>query len=141
MNNRVFARKKTPAHHSPDPEINDWSPGSYTPTAPVPKLQLPKAVTGQALVLRKVESALINCFLHENPPADHVAVVKDSLQEVDPNQKLWKAKVLTTIALPRLGLKQHISVVRFRVVCTPDRKGNPARDTYSIHHNYIIFPP
>lgn len=137
MNNRIFGKKPATRNIGPDPDTRDWSPGMHTPA---PKLQMPKPITGAELVRRKVESALINCFLHENPPADHVAVVKDSLQEVDSTQKLWKAKVMTTVALPRLGLKQHVSVVRFRVACIPDRRGNSAKDLYTIHHNHIIFP-
>ena len=58
---------------------------------------------------------LVRIFQNENPPADYVEVVEDSVQCVDEKFHLYKALVRTDVYFNRLGLKQHISNIRFKI--------------------------
>ena len=58
---------------------------------------------------------LVRIFQNETPPADYVEVVEDSVQCVDEKFHLYKALVRTDMYFNRLGLKQHISNIRFKI--------------------------
>jgi hypothetical protein len=111
---------------------SEWSPGKpiQHKAAPTP----PARSTTQV-----IEDILINWFLFEQPRADEVQLVNNSLQLVDAAHNIWKAKVQTFVYFPTIEPRIHESSVRFRVEARPDKK-NPKLTHYSIYHNHIIFP-
>jgi hypothetical protein len=62
---------------------------------------------------KKVENQLVSVFKTEQPPADYVEVVPDSLRPVDAKFKLYKALVRTDVYCN--GVKQHISNIRLKL--------------------------
>jgi len=112
----------------------EWSPGH--PLRRIPSKFI--AVQPEELIKRKVGDALINWFLYESPRADEVMLVKDSLQLMDEPRQIWKAAVHTLISYKFIEPRQHISWVRFRVVCLPN-KLDKIKDRYVIANNQITF--
>lgn len=82
---------------------------------PVKTESHPRYVEAVASPNRRVGDHLINWFLRESPPADHVDIVPGSLKPVEGRNSAWQALVQTTIFLSKLGARQHVSKVYFRV--------------------------
>jgi hypothetical protein len=114
----------------------EWSPGRPARSHTHTKI---KPLQPDDLVIQKVEDVLINWFLHEQPKADQVSVVKNSLQLIDTAHDIWRAKVQTVVFFPTIAPRIHESSVRFRVICHKD-KVDSKKDFYTIFHNHVIFP-
>ncbi len=131
-----------PKAHKPDVQIlnqlrdgTEWSPGK-----PV-RQSKDKVYVAQPVrsVIQVIEDILINWFLFEQPRADDVQVVPNSLQLIDAQHNIWRAKVQTFVYFPTIETRTHESSVRFRVESRIDKK-NPKTTHYSIYHNHVIFP-
>lgn len=129
---------KVRSNEAPPRTGTEWSPGRRTTDN---QRNWSKQITQpEQLVLQKVGDQVINHFLlNEQPPADHVALVNNSLQLIDAAHNVWRAKVVTTLFFKTLGPRVHTSSIRFRTQRIKDPR-NPIKDRYSIHHNHIIFP-
>lgn len=68
--------------------------------------------------LKRIATQLVGAFRQEQPPADFIEVVGDSIHPVDTKFKLFKALVRTDVYLG--GVKQHVSNIRFKL----DRTNN-----------------
>ena len=109
----------------------EWQPGR-----PAPKRSNRNEVAQPADDVKvKVSEALKEFFLREQPPADDVVVLPDSLRLVDTAHDIWVANVQTTIHFRKLGARHHVSRVRFRI--TQAKPGNDSR--FCIFHNHVIF--
>ena len=113
----------------------EWSPGKPIQKVPVPQ---PKPLPPDLDAKRKIGDLLINWFLAEQPRADYVTIVSNSLRLVDELHNIWIARVLTTVNFRKTGPKQHISLVRFCISCEKN-KLDYTRDRYRIYHNHVIF--
>ena len=114
----------------------EWKPGKPGPR--VTHRTKHKVVQPNDMVKEKVSEILVDWFKHEQPPADDIKVVKNSLVLVDLPHNIWRASILTTLHLPSIGARQHVSNVRFRLLHVKDTI-NPAKDRFSIYHNHVIF--
>ena len=63
--------------------------------------------------VKRIDSQLVSIFRQEQPPADFVEVVADSVRAVDAKYKLYKALVRTDVYVG--GVKQHVSNIRFKL--------------------------
>jgi hypothetical protein len=113
-------------------ETVEWRPGK-----PVHKIKQETVITKP--LIKIVEDMLIDWFLREQPKADEIKLVKNSLKQVDTTHNIWVARVQTFIHFPKSETKIHESVVRFKVD-SAKHKSDPFKDFYSIHHNHVIFP-
>lgn len=63
--------------------------------------------------IKRISSQLVSVFRQEQPPADFIEVVPDSIRPVDAKFKLYKALVRTDVYIG--GVKQHVSNIRFKL--------------------------
>ena len=112
----------------------EWSPGKVVKLPSKHNVPQPEKP-----VVKIIEDVIIDWFLHENPKADEVHLVKGSLTLADPTHNVWKAKVQTFCYYETIEPRIHESSIRFRVECHKN-KNNSGRDFYFIHHNHVIFP-
>jgi len=116
------------------PKLRDGS--EWSPSLGIqPKKQVLQPIRP---VVQIVEDILIDWFLREQPRADEVHVVKNSLRLVDTTHNVWVARVQTFVYFDNIEPRIHESSVKFKVEVRKHRM-DVTKDFYTIHHNHIIF--
>jgi hypothetical protein len=119
--------------NKPANTTSDWTPGI---PAKVKKPAGFPVSWPEKSVVQIVGDILLDHFLRENPPADKVKLVPNSLRLED-GRDMWRAKVQTFVNLEKIGILIHESNVKFRVEKIKNKDG---KEFYVIYHNHIIFP-
>lgn len=107
---------------------SEWTPGHPASRPNRKKHEVEQPPTA---IVSKVADLLFGYFEREQPPADNIMIVPDSLRLVDPLHNVWIAGVQTMMHFTGIGARVHVSRVRFRIAV---KSGS-----LSIHHNHVIF--
>jgi hypothetical protein len=86
----------------------------------------------------RVANLILNYFLFEQPPAQSIKLVDNSLRQLDEVNNVWAASVQTIVYYKKIAPRVHTSRVRFRILCEKDIT-NIETSKINIHKNQVIF--